>query len=95
MSLSAALFIIVIELVIATVSVAMTKSPRRRAQRLYRVFGAFAGLMLVWSIGLAGTLEAFGSAPGLFTLIALTALNAAIFLTAKNAYERLYGIDPA
>lgn len=95
MSLSIALFIIFIEFVAAVIAVVTTKDRKTRGRRIGNLFGVFSVLTLLPAIGLAGSHEATGHAPGLGTSIALCVINAAAFCYVKDALERLYGVDPA
>jgi hypothetical protein len=98
MSLSIAFGILVIETALTALVMWRLSKPGLRARHFVRMFGVYAGLTFLWAFGLAGTDEVrefSGISPDTIIALLLFALNAAVFVTAHGARERLqYGSAP-
>ena len=98
MSLTTALLVLAIEILIATISVVTTRKRHMRARRLSYLFGIYSALTAFWAIGLAGTDEALdrASSGGTWIAVLLAAINCITFVVLHDARERMqYGSYPA
>lgn len=97
MSLTTAMIVLAIELVIAMTFVFTTHSRPTRARRLVRLFGIYTAVSALWAFGLAGSYEVTGqNANSTWIAVSFAVVNCIVFVTMYSARERMkYGSYPA